>query len=48
MAVQVHNFLSHLQFFYVGEIMKAKYGHFMLPGAFPDKVTRDIDFKAEA
>ena len=48
MAVQVHNFFSHLQFFYVGEIMKANNGHLMLPGAFPDKVTGDIDFKAEA
>ena len=26
----------------------AKYGHLMLPGAFPDKWTPDIDFKDDA
>ena len=37
----------HVHFFKVGEIM-SKYGHLMLPGAFPDKVTPDIDFIDEA
>ena len=27
--------------------MLSKYGHLMLPGAFPDKVTSDTDFKDE-
>ena len=48
MALPAHNFLSHLQFFKVGEIMVSKYGRLMLPGAFPDKVTTDIDFTVEA
>ena len=26
----------------------SKYGHLMLPGAFPDEVTLDIDFTDEA
>ena len=43
-----HNFLIHLQFFKVGQIMVSKYGHLMLPGVFPDKVTTDIDFTDEA
>ena len=43
LALPVHSFLSHLHFFKVGEIM-SKYGHLMLPGAFLDKVTPDIDF----
>ena len=48
MALPAHNFLSHLQFFKVGEIMVSKYGHLMLlSGAFPDKVTPDIDFTDE-
>ena len=38
-------FLSHLQFFKLGEIMVAKYGHLMLPGAFPDKLTLDLQMK---
>ena len=28
--------------------MVSKYGHLMLPGVFPDKVTTDIDFTDEA
>ena len=28
--------------------MVSKYGHFMLPGAFPSKVTPDIGFTGEA
>ena len=28
--------------------MVSKYGHFMLPVAFPDKFTPDIDFTDEA
>ena len=48
MALPAHNFLSHLQFFKVGEIMVSKYGRLMLPSvAFPDKVTPDIDFTNE-
>ena len=43
-----YNFLIHLQFFKVGQIMVSKYGHLMLPGVFPDKVTTDIDFTDEA
>ena len=35
-------------FFKVGEIMGSKYGHLMIPGAFPDKVVTDIDFTCEA
>ena len=43
MALPAHNFLSHLQFFKVGEIKVLKYGHLMRPsGAFPDKVTPNI------
>ena len=47
LALPVHSFLSHLHFFKVGEIM-SKYGHLMLPGAFPDQVTPDTDFTDEA
>ena len=38
--------LSHLRFGQnnVSKIMVSKYGHLMLPGAFLDKVTPDIDF----
>ena len=32
----------------MGKIMVSKYGHFMVPGAFPDKRTPDIDFTGEA
>ena len=32
----------------MGEVMLTKYGHLMLPGTFPDKVTTDIDFTDEA
>ena len=32
----------------VSKIMVSKYGHLMLPGAFPDKITPDIDFTDEA
>ena len=42
LALQIHNLLSHLQFFNLGKIMITKYGHLMLPGAFPDKETPDI------
>ena len=48
MALPAHNFLRHLQFFKVGEIMVSKYERLMLPGAFPGKVTGDIDFAVEA
>ena len=34
--------------FKVGRIMVLKYGHLMLPGSFPDKVTPAIDFTDEA
>ena len=43
-----HKFLSHLQFFKVGEIMVSKYWHLMLHGGFPDKVIPNIDFTDEA
>ena len=42
-----HNFLNHLQFFQVSEIMVSKYGHLIIPRAFPDKATSDIDFTDE-
>ena len=42
--MRVNNFLSHLQFLKVCEIMVSKHGHLMQPRAFPDKVTNDIDF----
>ena len=42
-----HNFLNHLQFFKVSEIMVSKYGHLIIPRAFPDKATSDIDFTDE-
>ena len=48
MVPSAHNVLSHLQFFKVSEIMVLKYGDLMLPGAFPDKVTADIDDTDEA
>ena len=48
MALSVHNFLSHLHFFKVSEIMLSRYGHLMLPGAFPGKATADIDFIEES
>ena len=41
-------FESFTQFFKVGEMVVSKSGHLMLPGAFPEKVTPDIDFKDEA
>ena len=41
------SFESHFHFFKVDEIM-SKYGHLMLPEAFPDKITPDIDFIDEA
>ena len=44
----IHNFLSHLHFFKVGEIMLSKYEHLMLSGAFPVKVTPFIDTIGEA
>ena len=47
LALPVHNFWSHLHFFKVGELM-SKYRYLMLLGAFPDKVTPDIDFIDEA
>ena len=49
MALPAHNLFSQLQFLKVGEILVSKYGHLMLPsGAFPDKITPDIDFTSEA
>ena len=36
-----------LHFFKVGTVI-SKYGHLMLSGAFPDKITPDIDFIDEA
>ena len=48
MALPVENVLCHLHFFKVGEITLLKYGHLMLPGTFPHKVTPDIDFIDEA
>ena len=47
LALSARNVLSHLQFFKVCEIMVLKYGHMMLPGAFSDKVTPDINFTNE-
>ena len=49
MALPAHNFLSHLQFFEVGEIMVSKYGHLMLPSGAFDATIRaiDIDFTDE-
>ena len=47
MALSAHNVFSHFQFFKVCEIMVSKYGHLMIPGGFPDKVTPDIDFTDE-
>ena len=41
-------FESFTRFFKVGEMVVSKSGHLMLPGAFPEKVTPDIDFKDEA
>ena len=32
----------------MGKVMLSKYGHLMLKGAFPDKITPDIDFVDEA
>ena len=48
MALSAHNFLSHLQFFKVGEIMVSKCVHLLLLGEFTDKVTPDIDSSDEA
>ena len=50
MALLAHNLFQsfNLQFLKVGEMIMSKYGHLMLPGAFPDKVTPYIDFKDEA
>ena len=49
MALLKNNFLSHLQFSKVGEIIVLKYGHLMLlSGIFSDKVTPVIDFADEA
>ena len=31
----------------MGEIIVQKYGHFILPGVFPDKIVFDIDFTDE-
>ena len=47
-ALAVHNFLNHLYFLHVGEVMLSKYGHLMVQGAFPDKVSPDIDCIVEA
>ena len=50
MALLAHNLFQsfNLQFLKVGEMIMSKYGHLMLPGAFPDKITPYIDFKDEA
>ena len=48
MALAANNFLSHLQFFKMGEIIASKYGDLMLPETFPDKVIPHIDFTDEA
>ena len=48
LTLSARNFLSQLQFFKVGEIIVSKYGHLMLPGAFPGYVTADIDFTGDA
>ena len=40
--------MNHIQFFKVYEVMAAKYGHLVLPGAFSNKVTTDIDLTDEA
>ena len=48
MVSPARNYLNHLQFFKMDEIMVSKYENFMLLGAFPDKVTADIDFTDEA
>ena len=48
MALAAQSFLIHLQFFKVGKILVSKYGHLMIPGAFPDKVPADTDFTDEA
>ena len=42
--MSTNRLLIHLQIFKEGEIMALKYGHLMLPGVYPDKVTTDIDF----
>ena len=34
-------------FLKVGEIIVQKYGYFILPGVFPDKIVLDIDFTDE-
>ena len=48
MALNAYNLLTHLQFFKVDEIIPAKYEYLILRGAFPYKVTPDIDFTDEA
>ena len=39
LAHSAHSFVSHFQCFKVGEIIGSKYGHLMLRGVFPDKLT---------
>ena len=41
-------YLSHLQFFKMGEIMVSKYGNLKLPGRIADQVISDINFTDEA
>ena len=48
LALSAHNFLSHLQFFKLSKIIVSECGLLMLPGAFPDKVNPNIDFKDKA
>ena len=48
LTLSAYNFLCHLPFFKVGEIMVSKYGNLMLTGTFLDKVVADIDFTGEA
>ena len=40
--------MNLLQFFELDKLLAVKYGHLMLPEAFLDKVTPDIDFTDEA
>ena len=40
--------MNLLQFSELDKLLAVKYGHLMLPGAFLDKVTPDIDFTDEA
>ena len=43
MPLPVHQLLESFTFYKVSKVM-SKYGHLMLPGAFPDKFSPNIDF----